>query len=232
MYRLITLDLDGTLVDTAGEIAEAANLALEDFGLPRRQVADITLLIGKGTRELMTRLREQIVASHPSLASRLNLGDLLDRFDVRYAETTGTAARLYPGCREGLDALRAAGIQLACVTNKEQRFARRVLEVTDLAHYFPVVLGGDTLAQKKPDPLVIEYCMQELGGDRRSTAHVGDSHIDVDTARNAGVAAWGVPYGYNAGVPIAQHQPDRVFDSLAEMARHVLALRAAPEHAR
>ena len=184
------------------------------------------------TPRSVARLREQIVASHPSLASRLDLGDLLDRFDVRYAETTGTAARLYPGCREGLDALRAAGIQLACVTNKEQRFARRVLEVTDLAHYFPVVLGGDTLAQKKPDPLVIEYCMQELGGDRRSTAHVGDSHIDVDTARNAGVAAWAVPYGYNAGVPIAQHQPDRVFDSLAEMARHVLALRAAPEHAR
>lgn len=224
MYRLITFDLDGTLVDTASEIAEAANLTLEDFGLSRRAVDDVVMLIGKGTKELMTKLREQILQAHPGLQARLSLETMLEKFEHRYAQTTGTSAKLYPGCREGLDRLRAAGIQMACVTNKEYRFAERVLEVTDLKNYFPVVLGGDSLSEKKPHPMVIEYCMQELGGDKRSTAHVGDSHIDIDTCRNAGIAAWAVPYGYNAGVPIAQHKPDRVFASVSDVAEYVLTL--------
>jgi phosphoglycolate phosphatase len=224
MIRLITFDLDGTMVDTASEIAEAANRTLQDLGLPRRAVADVTCLIGHGTRELMRGLLTQ--------ARQAGQGDLVDAleeeavmwcFEAHYHETTGTDSQLYPGCLQGLSRLRDAGIQLACVTNKEIRFAERVLAVTGLAPYFRVVIGGDSLVQKKPHPLVIEHCLAAHGVVSSQAAHVGDSSIDVDTARRAGVAAWAVPYGYNGGQPIESTRPDGLFASIDHIADHVLA---------
>lgn len=219
-YQLLTFDLDGTLVDTAGEIAEAANRTLEELGLVRRPVAEITALIGKGTRELMLRL---LAAVEAETGQRPGEARALAAFERHYEATTGTSAVLYDGCREGLDRLRDAGIAMACVTNKEHRFALRVLEVTGLLPYFGMVVGGDSLAEKKPHPLPIDHCMAALGGTPATCAHIGDSGIDVATARNAGVGAWAVPYGYNGGEPIETAAPQRIFGSIAEVAEHVLA---------
>ncbi len=124
--------------------------------------------------------------------------------------------------RAGLERLRDAGVRLACVTNKEHRFAERVLDVTGLTPFFPILIGGDSLAQKKPHPLVIEYCLEALGVHQSRAAHVGDSSIDVETARRAGVAAWVLPYGYNGGQPIEASRPDGVFDDIDQLAGHVL----------
>lgn len=223
--KFISFDLDGTLVDTAAEIAEAANRTLHELGLPRRSLAEVTLFIGHGTRELMRGLLAEAREDSQEGRERfdqLNIDQVMQRFEGHYQDTTGTDSRLYAGCLSGLTRLQEAGIQMACVTNKEHRFAVRVLEVTGLTPFFRLVVGGDSLQQKKPHPLVIDYCLDALGVDQSDTAHVGDSSIDIDTARRARVAAWAVPYGYNGGQPIQASQPDRVFASIDEVADLVL----------
>ena len=114
-------------------------------------------------------------------------------------------------------------MRLACLTNKEERFARRVLEKTALAEYFDLVVGGDTLPCKKPDRATVFHVLDTLGGERSHAAHVGDSRTDVETAHNAGIAAWAVPYGYNGGEPIEAAGPNRIFATLTDVAEHVLA---------
>lgn len=221
--RLITFDLDGTLVDTAREIAEAANRTLHHMGLPRRELPDVTRLIGHGTRELMRGLLAQAVEAGDVRAQDLDLDAIMRSFEGHYQDTTGTDSRLYPGCLEGLTRLRDAGIQMACVTNKEHRFAVKVLQASGLSTFFRLVIGGDSLAQKKPHAAVIEYCLHALSVPQSQTAHLGDSSIDVDTARRAGVAAWAVPYGYNGGQPIEASRPDILFPGIDAVADHVLS---------
>jgi phosphoglycolate phosphatase len=222
-FDLVSFDLDGTLVDTASEIAEAANRALESHGMERRPVTEITHLIGAGTRELMLRLLARRFLEQPSLAARVRPEAVLASMDRHYAITTGGSAVPYGGCREALERLRSAGVRLACVTNKELRHARRVLKATRLNGFFDLVVGGDTLAHKKPHASVLRHAADSLGACTTRMAHVGDSAIDVEAARNAGVGAWAVPYGYNGGVPVADSKPDRLFQSLSQVADHVAA---------
>lgn len=226
-YDLVCFDLDGTLVDTASEIAEAANRALDSHCIPRRPVQDITMLIGHGTRELMLKLLASCYLADPALVARVRTEDVLASMDEHYAVTTGTSAVAYGGTRDALRRLRAAGVHLACVTNKELRHARRVLKATRLDDYFKVVIGGDSLPEKKPHASVLRHVAESFGVATRRTAHIGDSAIDVAAARNAGVAAWAVPYGYNAGVPISEAAPDRIFQSLSHAADLVLQQRTA-----
>lgn len=215
-FDLISFDLDGTLVDTAGEIAEAANLAIEEFGGERQPVAVIEGLIGAGGRELMRRLLRRIdgAAVDPEAAYA--------RFGFHYAATAGTTCRLYPGVAEALARLQSGGVRLACLTNKVERHSRSVLRATGIDGCFDLLVGADTLPFRKPDPRVVDHIVAMLGGRHRSMAHVGDSRTDVETARGAGIAAWVVPYGYNGGEPITTCDPDRMFADLGAVAEHVL----------
>lgn len=231
MIRLLSFDLDGTLVDTAGEIAEAVHRTFDDVGLARRPDDEIVRLIGRGTRELLLRLLARVTSEQPRLAERLRTEAVLDRFEHHYAATAGQTGLPFPGCVAALESLQALGLRLVCVTNKEQRHAERVLAATGLAPHFELLIGGDTLPFKKPDARVFEHVLAHFGIAASQTAHVGDSAIDVETARNAGVAAWAVPYGYNAGVPIAESAPDRLFDTLPAVADHVAALEGKPQRA-
>ena len=227
-YTHLSFDLDGTLVDTAAEIAEAVNDTLAEFGVAPRPVQEITMLIGGGAHELMRRLIERIQGERLPGAVPLPIDDVLARLDDHYEQTAGTTGLPYSDCVDSLRRLRVAGLRLVCLTNKEERFARRVLQQTRLDGYFELLIGGDTLPQKKPHASVIHHVLQKLGGRAEQFAHIGDSRTDVETARNASVAAWAVPYGYNAGEPIATAQPDVLFANLADIVRHVIAANAAP----
>jgi phosphoglycolate phosphatase len=225
-YDIVSFDLDGTLVDTAAEIAEAANSALVEHGIARRDVAEVTRHIGHGTRELIEQLLAAVMAERLVLPGTVNVAALHESMSRHYALVSGTLAEPYPGCREALQRLAGAGIRLACVTNKELRHARRVLEETDLQRYFAITIGGDSLPKKKPDASVLRHVLETLGGAAARAAHVGDSSTDVLAARNAGVAAWAVPYGYNGGQPITASFPERIFPGLSDLADHVLGQRA------
>jgi phosphoglycolate phosphatase len=202
-YDIISFDLDGTLVETAGEIAEAVNRALEQHGIARRPDTDIVPLIGAGTQELMRRLHERLLAEDAASIASVPLDQLLHCLDGHYEATTGTTAQPYPGAME-------------------HRHAVRVLESQRMLPMFDLVIGGDSLPFKKPDARVLAHVVKALNGVPWRTAHLGDSKIDVQSARASGVSAWAVPYGYNAGVPIAQAQPDRLFDRLSDVTAHVL----------
>lgn len=226
-YTLVSFDLDGTLVDTASEIAEAANRTLAAIGLARVPAPQITQLIGHGAHTLMRKLLLKVRPGPLNAFDPWPEQAVLRAFDEHYAQTVGSSAVPYPGAGETLQRLRSAGIKVACTTNKELRHALRVLRTNRLDGYFDLVLGGDSLPQQKPHASVLQTVAEKLGCERAWTAHVGDSSIDVAAARNAGVAAWAVPYGYNGGAPIASSQPDRIFCQLSEVADHVLAQRAA-----
>lgn len=212
---LVSFDLDGTLVDTAGEIAEAANRALQEHGLPRQPEAHLALLIGHGAHALMRKLLAQLQA-------RMDEAPVLASFDRHYADTTGTTGQPYPGAVEALDLLRSRGLRVACVTNKELRHTQHLLRHHRLQDRFDLVIGGDSLPQKKPDPAVLRHVSATLGVPLQAMAHVGDSATDVEAARNASVRAWVVPYGYNAGRPIAEAGPDAIFPDLLAAAHAAL----------
>lgn len=227
-YELISFDLDGTLVDTAAEIAEAANRALDDHGIGRRPVWEITRLIGAGTRELMLRLLEKCLADQPGLEPALKRDEVLASLDMHYAATAGSSAVPYADCGQVLEQLQRARVRLVCVTNKEFAHAQRVLKKTRLDGFFDLVIGGDSLPAKKPDASVLRHVLARFDVRATHAAHVGDSAIDVAAARAAGIAAWAVPYGYNGGTPIAESNPDRLFTDLSQVATHVLASRRIP----
>jgi len=224
--ELISFDLDGTLIDTASEIAEAANRALESHGLERRPEDQITAYIGHGGRALINALRNEVIAQDPAVEHRMSFEQLFASFDNHYGEITGTTSRPYPGTHEALERLSACGLRLVCVTNKDHRHAIHALEFHGLAAPFELVIGGDTLPEKKPHASVLQHVATTLGIPIERVAHIGDSATDVLAAKNSGVAAWAVPYGYNSGIPITAASPDRVFRSLLEMAEYVIEMKA------
>jgi phosphoglycolate phosphatase len=225
-FDIISFDLDGTLIDTAGEIAEAANRAQESHGIARRPVGEITQFIGAGTSELMIRVLARVFLEQPALADRVRTDDVLKSLDKHYESTTGTTSVPYAGAHDMLERLKTAGARMVCTTNKELRHARRLLDMQRMSNWFDLVIAGDSLPIKKPDARVLRYVVTVLGGDPRRTAHLGDSHTDVMAARNAGVKAWAVSYGYNAGQPIEESRPDLLFSSLDAVTAHVLRHRA------
>ncbi len=211
--RLISFDLDGTLVDTAGEIAEAANRTLRDFGIAPRPVSSFTPLIGHGHEVFIARLREE----HPDALQRLPLNEMLERMNVHYTDTAGTMAPPYPDCAATLQALRDAGVVLACITNKHHRFAQQVLDGSGLSPHFALVIGGDTLATRKPAAGPLRHALERLGVPAARAAHVGDASIDIQCARAAGVAAWAVTWGYGSRDALTAAGAHRVFSSFKDI---------------
>ncbi|MGH8859273.1 MAG: HAD-IA family hydrolase [Polaromonas sp.] len=210
-FDLILFDLDGTLIETAPEICDAVNDTLHRFDLPEVTQQQVSDWIGHGTRELLI---QALARSGKTDVAAVRTSDsfalVAAEFDKHYQSRCGTRSHLYPQVRETLTALRARGVKLAVVTNKEGRYTATVLDAHQLMPLFDRVVSGDTLPTKKPDPGGIHSCLAEFEVPRHRALFVGDSSIDVATARNAGVTVWALPYGYNMGQPIEACAPDRV----------------------
>lgn len=211
-------DLDGTLVETAPEIADAVNDTLADLGLPAAALEQVTRWIGHGTRELLVQALAQAWGiSGEAVRADARLPNALARFDTHYQRRCGTRSHLYPQVRETLLALRAKGTKVAVVTNKEGRYTRTVLDAHQLSPLFDAVISGDSFAQKKPNPVGVYACMKQFGVPPQRCLFVGDSSIDVATARNANVPVWVLPYGYNMGQAIEASHPDRVIADMSAL---------------
>ncbi len=210
-FDLILFDLDGTLVETAPEICDAVNDTLVEFKLAPCSQRQVELWIGHGTRELLI----QAVASSSGQAQSAVRGtdyfeQIASVFTTHYNHRCGTRSVTYPGAVQALEKLSAAGVHLAIVTNKEAAYTRRILDAHGLTARFKAIVCGDTLPTKKPSPEGVAHCLVTCGVSADRALFVGDSSIDVATARNAGLAVWAFSHGYNMGQPIAASQPDQV----------------------
>lgn len=215
MFDLVMFDLDGTLVDTAGDIADSVNDVLGAMSLPPVTDGQVRGWIGSGSRELLIRAWSHAAGLAPEAArASEQLEPLLKRYDARYQLRCGGRSRTYPRVHETLAELRRCGVALALVSNRERLLADAVLRRHDLGHYFDPVVTGDTLPVRKPDPRMIGHCLELRGVAPERALMVGDSAIDVAAARNAGVRCWTVPYGYGA-IPVAQAGPDRIIADIS-----------------
>ncbi|HSG90434.1 MAG TPA: phosphoglycolate phosphatase [Pseudomonadales bacterium] len=197
-FDLWLFDLDGTLVDTAPDLQGALEATLEKFGYAPSGDTDIRAWVGAGAAVTIERaLAAQDVALDANAFAPL-LAHFLDHYRAHIADRS----IVYPGIAETLATLRERGIPMACVTNKYETLARRLLDAIGIGSYFPVVIGGDTLSVRKPDPEpLFEACRRSDRSPGRALM-IGDSKTDVDAARNARIAVACVRYGYHQGVDL------------------------------
>lgn len=211
---MILIDLDGTLVDSAPDLAWCVDQMNAALGIDPRGEAAVRSWVGNGVERLVKRALTNTMSEDPDpeLYARG-----LDVFNALYRENTSGRSRVYPGVREGLDALRTAGFTLGCVTNKPAAFTQIILADKQLEAYFPLVVAGDTLPHKKPHPEPLLHAARHFGSPPDACLMVGDSKSDVAAARAAGFAVVCVSYGYNHGEDIRAQHPDAVVDSLVEI---------------
>ncbi|CAB5699654.1 Phosphoglycolate phosphatase [Delftia tsuruhatensis] len=208
------VDLDGTMVNTLGDFAEALNRMLADLALPAIAPQAIENMVGKGSEHLIRSVLAHVGAADVDAV----YGQAWQRYEHHYLQLNGQFADVYPGVLEGLQALRAQGLRLACLTNKPLAFARPLLEQKGLAPLFEQVFGGDSFARKKPDPLPLLKTCEALGTQPARTLMVGDSSNDAQAARAAGCPVVLVGYGYNHGQPVREVDADGFVDALTELA--------------
>ena len=201
VYEHVSFDLDGTLVDSRADLVAAVNHVLGSLGLPPEEPATLYRYVGDGARVLVER------ALGPPHADRVDAGValFLDYYRVHLLDAT----RPYPGMAEALAALAERGVALSVLTNKPVALSRAIVDGLGLGSYFVDVVGGDSLPVRKPDPAGLELLRGRTGTERARMLLVGDSPIDVDTARNGGVGFCGVAWGI---VPEALHavRPARI----------------------
>ena len=213
--RAVLIDLDGTLLDTAPEIASAAADMLAELGLQPVPLPQVRDFIGQGIPSLVRRTLQASLGSAPD---ERRVGSAIESFFFNYEKRNGRTALTYPGVREGLEAMRAAGLRLACVTNKTAQFTVPLLQATGLAPYFAVVISGDSVARKKPAPDPLLSACGQLGVAPPEALMVGDSTNDARAARAAGCPVLLVPYGYSEGVDVQTIDCDGIFASLLHVA--------------
>ena len=209
--RAAIVDLDGTMVDTVGDFEVVLRLTLADLGWPAVGRDFISRTVGKGSEYLLQRTLAEVGAPAELYQRAWAL------YQQHYLVINGEHSTVFPGVADGLAALRASGLRLACLTNKPNAFARPLLALKGLDGHFAHAFGGDAFARKKPDPLPLLETCKALGTDPAQTLMVGDSRNDCEAARAAGCPVVLVTYGYNHGETAASANPDAVIGSLAEL---------------
>ncbi len=212
----VLFDLDGTLLDTIGDLAEAANRMLAELGRPRRTQDEIHSFVGKGIPNLVRRcLTENAKATEDEIEAAVTV------FRRHYHSVNGASTRIYPGVMETITALRARCIKLAVVTNKAEAFTLPLLERMGIAAHFDTVVSGDTLPVKKPDPAVLHLACDRLGVAARDALMIGDSANDALAAQRAGMPVLLVTYGYSEGMPVDTIECDGLLSNALQALDHI-----------
>ncbi|HAI68390.1 MAG TPA: phosphoglycolate phosphatase [Gammaproteobacteria bacterium] len=212
--KLVLIDLDGTLVDTVPDLAYAIDEMMSQLELPQRGEEKVRQWIGNGIERLVK--RALLDADKGEVDEEL-FQSALHLFKVSYDQVNGRNSKLYEGVQDGLDWLKSQDIPLVCITNKAEQFSVPLLKALDIHDYFRLVISGDTLPQKKPDPLPLLHAAKFCGVDPHEALMLGDSINDVQAARAAGFKIICVNYGYNHGLDISDANPDAVIGSLAQL---------------
>jgi phosphoglycolate phosphatase len=218
--RAAIVDLDGTMVHTAPDFQVAINRMRADLGLAPLTVETVIDFVGKGSENLMRRV---LAVDFDGDEVERRFEQALASYQRHYLDINGDYSSVYDGVHEGLAAMKAQGIRLACVTNKPIAFARPLLEKTGLGSYFELIYGGDSLPKKKPDPLPMLTVCRDFALEPIEVVAIGDSSNDADAARAAGCRSLTVPYGYNHGEPVQSIDSDGIVATLFDAARLLAA---------
>ncbi len=208
--RAIVVDLDGTLLHSAPQLAEAANRMLLEIDYAPVPQEILAGYIGNGMAWLVKRALTGEMHATPDAALYEHAMPI---FEKHYTDLL-LGSKPYDGVTEGLEAMRAAGFRMGCITNKAARFTGPLLEGTGLAKYFEIVISGDTLPKKKPHPLPLRHAAKFFGLPVEQLLLIGDSLNDTLAARAAGCPVFCVPYGYNHGEPVETLDTDAVIANL------------------
>lgn len=208
--KAVLLDLDGTLLDTAGDIVTAANMMRAALGFAPLDAALIKSFVGKGIANLVAKTLKDAVGEVGPTALKVAAAN----FERQYEKCFGDTSVPFPGVIDGLNALKEKGFILGCVTNKAEKFTRPLLEKTGLAAYFDITLSGDSLAEKKPHPLPLQHAAAFFGATCAEVLLIGDSVNDAEAARAAGSPVFIVPYGYNEGQELRGLDCDAFIDDV------------------
>lgn len=214
--KFIAFDLDGTLLDSVPDLAEAADQAMRALGRPGVSVEQVTTWIGNGADVLIGRALSRSLEIDPALDPALHkeARRLFDRF---YDAGGHQKSALYPAVKQTLAAFHQAGIPMAIVTNKPAQFVPHLLEQHGIGDYFVDVIGGDTFPRRKPDPFALHWLMEKHRLAASEMLMVGDSRNDILAAKAATCYVVGLTYGYNYGQPISDSDPDIVLDHFSQL---------------
>jgi len=212
--QMILIDVDGTLVDSVPDLAFCVDEMMKAIGREPRGEEKVRDWVGNGVERLVRRALVGRLEGEPDDAEFEKAYPI---FLELYAENTSKRSTLYPGVQEGLDYLKERGYPLGCVTNKAEQFTLPLLQDLGIYDYFGIVVAGDTLPQKKPDPTPLLYAAEFFGAEPERCLMIGDSVSDVKAARAAGFSIVCMSYGYNHGEDIRDYHPDAVIDSMAEL---------------
>jgi phosphoglycolate phosphatase len=218
--RAAIIDLDGTMLDTAPDFQVAINHMRAELDLPPMSLETITHFVGKGTENL---IRSVLAEDYPPPEAARFFEQALASYLRHYLAINGDHTTVYPGVREGLDAMQARKLRLACVTNKPIGFALPLLEKMDLRQYFEIIYGGDSLQKKKPDPFPLLQVCADFKLAPHEVVAIGDSSNDAQAARAAGCPVLNVPYGYNHGQSIQDVDSDGIVETLLDAAKLISA---------
>ncbi len=212
--ELVLFDLDGTLVDSVPDLAYSIDLTLRELDMPLHGEEKIRTWVGRGADKLV---KAALTGEMDGEPDKTLFEKAFTLFSEIYIQNTSKRSQLYPGAREAMDHLKNRGCKLGCVTNKRERFTRAVLESFGLLDDFDIVVSGDTLSRKKPEPDQLLYAAEQTGVPVKNCLMVGDSINDLKAARSADMPILCVTYGYNHGRDIASANPDFLIDSLTEL---------------
>lgn len=216
---LVIFDLDGTLIDSAPDLAAAINRLYAQLSLPDMPIDTIKSWVGNGSLKLV----ERALAAH-GIEDATALHEAHEIFLGEYAACSTDATVAYEGVCSGIERLQAAGFHLAICTNKPARYLPEILAHFGWQAVFDVVLGGDALALKKPDPAPLLHICETLGVATDATVMVGDSKNDILAGQAAGMMTLALRYGYNYGEPIDEMRPDAAFDGFDALVDYLLTM--------